>query len=89
MGTYGLLTKREMDLFFLRNTTRNPERTRMRHFARLGSLSQGKIWVIFPAHGASHSGPPMTHRGANKQCPIKKSWYYHCIVNIQGQLISR
>ena len=38
---------------FLRDTAGSPEQARWLHFARSGSHSQGAIWVILPARGAS------------------------------------
>ena len=40
--------------FCLRDTAGSPERARWLHLARSGSQSQRAIWVILPAHGASH-----------------------------------
>ena len=40
--------------FFLRDATGSPEQARWLHLARSGSQSQGAIWVILPARGASH-----------------------------------
>ena len=41
----------------------SPERARWLHLACSGSQSQRAIWVILPAHGASH-----IIKGATKQC---------------------
>ena len=38
---------------FLRDTAGSPEQARWLHLARSGSHSQGAIWVILPARGAS------------------------------------
>ena len=40
--------------FCLRDTAGSPERARWLHLARSGSQSQRAIWLILPAHGASH-----------------------------------
>ena len=38
----------------LRDTAGSPEQARWLHLARSGSQSQRVIWLILPAHGASH-----------------------------------
>ena len=40
--------------FFFRDTAGSPERAKWLHLPHLGSQSQHVIWVILPAHGASH-----------------------------------
>ena len=45
---------RVLGKFSLRDTTGSPEQARQLHLACLGSQSQGRIWFILPAHGASH-----------------------------------
>jgi len=41
--------------FFLRDTAGSPEQARWLHLAHSGSQSQRRIWLIFPACGASHT----------------------------------
>ena len=41
--------------FFLRDMAGSPERARQLHLAHSGSQSQCTIWVILPAHRASHN----------------------------------
>ena len=53
--------------FCLRDTAGSPEPARWFHLARSGSQSQRAIWVILPAHGASHIIMSNNHRSTSSR----------------------